>query len=1263
MKAYEDDGTREDMLFSAVYHSAPFHQTLRSTVEAVQGLNKQNSREGVNEKEVVVTLRGLRVLGACVDMGPSIAAKILTVIEPSIVGTLVECVTSVIDDLQRSRSSTPKKLRVAEECLRVVRSIWRYARMLPLSGSSGTSVDNLKNIVEKETRLISHIASFLFNYPNSVDTADKKDTAALRSRGTLLSFTSLALDLLSIETEWARHSDHISSELNVLQALESALEQDLSTLVASSNQFMSTYGFVGFAEAHEGFMVHLQNIKRANLPSSGIPNKLFTTSSPEPFRTIDGHKEVSFLPATQWFGFFQIEGETTAGKDASYAKLAVSYEVLSKELQCLSAWRYFSELFSLLLKKWRRQSSGAPILSMPDGIFSTSMTSETLRALHKNLSHIELAQLEASPALFVDEILALASDSAALVLSFARVEDSAYSISTEDWIDTLVLISESSKKVLEVLRGYSMVRRASNTIARCGFPVTNHLNAFFKLQECSFVLQQLLASARAISASRKDNAILSYHMKSRSDGVRIELATTACKVIRTIEGWASSSAKSNGTRGTSEEDRRKYRSCFCTCVSLLGSLITEDESDPSMEGRRSYTLKLHAVFRDFDIVRSLVLHAGLASTPDVWSTNVSGANAESNARLSLDVKEAALVLSVFNLFTAIAVGGDPSMLSLLVEGNSSLLLSRNAILSFWGKAHSKVTAFPLRGYVPEGAHGHGQSASSNTGARYAGLDDPAHLVWRAGLKFIAATLRSSSRNVDVGDGTMSRYCSVALDFLMSNREPVLAALKQCSSVTFGSKSFVFTLNSLREATLIMSVVSELNSRAVVDTFKRACPDLYNTLIGEAKSLVASISSFLGASGASRELFRAMADFEGGDGMAGDQGYHFGALSPVYQVLSSGVPNAKHEAIRYSHFVSRCSAAVTREDHESQLTFPPRWKRTSRGGSSTDPQSVTSLEHNCRSSVTSEFSLELELAAAECLCFAVSIVWKTHPASNSFVMFSEEEAARLDAMPFVRPGMVVAFRERDSHEGVLVSTTRENNSLGAIHFGQVLSCDTVHRVWHVRLMNRSSDGGAETCYVSDFQLAGIEDTTKRCCILNFSPAPETSSELESVGSSISVGHLILALRWCHQAYSELRGETPRGGAGTVVSRLAELVTAFVGMELSIHREIGSQHSASKPDADKIIAAQLLDLFGETSEFGVRAAESFSDPTARRHGRLKEVVCDSVWEAIRQQLCNELDRATNDIEAKQREKGNDAIEGGRYTGIRRSGNQSPFRGMGV
>jgi hypothetical protein len=105
----------------------------------------------------------------------------------------------------------PKKLRVAEVCLRVVRSIWRYLIMLPLSGSSGTSVDDLKDIVEKEARLVRHIASFVFNYPKDVDSMDKRDTAALRSRGILLSFTSLALDLLTIETERARNSDSTSS--------------------------------------------------------------------------------------------------------------------------------------------------------------------------------------------------------------------------------------------------------------------------------------------------------------------------------------------------------------------------------------------------------------------------------------------------------------------------------------------------------------------------------------------------------------------------------------------------------------------------------------------------------------------------------------------------------------------------------------------------------------------------------------------------------------------------------------------------------------------------------------------------------------------------------------------------------------------------------------------------------------------------------------------------------------------------------------------
>ena len=1235
-KSQAVEGTADDMLFSAVYHSVPFHQTIESTVQRAQRLAESTDAGDANESDLGLGLRGLRLLAACMEMGSSIASKLMKVTDPSIFANLADVVTLILGSLHGSSDGmTLNKLKIAEACSQVLRSVWRYARMPP-SGGNGIEADNLKTTVEKEKRLLSQLASFIFNSPLSFDTADKNDTLTQQSRGILLSLKSIVLDILTIEIDWARSRDRISSELSVVQALESAMEQDLSRLVALSKQFMTTHGLLAFAETHGTVATYFRKIDRVSLPSSGIPIRLITAPNPDPLRAVPTNGGILSLPESLWLASLPNGSEEASGELGNYAKLMLSYKVLSKELDCLSAWRYFSEIISVLLKKWRRQSSGAAILSMPDGTFSISMALETLRGLHENIGYVELAHLKAPFELLRDETLKLASASAALLLTFTfRAEDSAFVMSTEDWIEALGLVSQSTKKFLGILREHTMVRNDHGNPHRACLILEKMTYTRLVLQSSPIILQQLLASARAISMTRTDTASLSYEAKNRSDGIHVELATTACKVVRALESWATSSQKAT-------EERRKYRSCFFTCVSLLTSLFINDDSP--LEGQRSYILKLHSTLSEFDTIRSLVFHASLASTPVARLTNNFASNAGPAA--TWDEGESALVLSVLDLFTAIAAGGDSSMLSLLVEGKASLVVLRNPILTSWQESHSTISPFPLRGYIPEGARTHQQTAlSTGTTAMYAGLDDPTHTLWRASLKFIASTLRSASRNADTRDGTMSRYCTVAFDFLLSNRESVLSALRTCSSVSFGSKSFVFTLNALREATLIISILSELTSRAHVDAFKRACQELYSDLIREAKSLVVSIGSFLGASGSSRELFRAMADFDTGDGL------------PVYHVISGGVPNAKHEAIRYSHFVSRCSAAVTREDHESQSTFPPQWEHTLRRGSISDPHSVSSLEHNCRSSVTSNFAFKVEHAAAECLFFALSTVWKSHPASTSFVMFSEQEASRLDALPLVRPGMIIAFRAADGGEFL---STSEKDSPGSMYFGQVLHCDTVHRAWNVGLMNGPSSDGAATCFVSESQLAGIEDTNKRRCILSFVPAPESSSELEGMGASISVGHLLLVLRWCSQMSLEARGDESRRGVESLASRLAELTTAVLGTELSIHHEIGSQHSTMTPEAEKILAAQLLDLFGETSELGFE--EAFG-PAAARHGRLKSVVDDSVWQAVRRQILNELDRAITDIQAKRNGKNMSAIEGGWYTGMRSSGNASPFRGLGM
>ena len=100
-----------------------------------------------------------------------------------------------------------------------------------------------------------------------------------------------------------------------------------------------------------------------------------------------------------------------------------------------------------------------------------------------------------------------------------------------------------------------------------------------------------------------------------------------------------------------------------------------------------------------------------------------------------------------------------------------------------------------------------------------------------------------------------------LSILSTNFETLIVCLKQITA----SKDFMLTINVLREASLILSIISELCNYGAVDSFKRVHEGLYDNFIRESKALVVRLSIFLGASASSREIFRAMADFESTDG--------------------------------------------------------------------------------------------------------------------------------------------------------------------------------------------------------------------------------------------------------------------------------------------------------------------------------------------------------------------------------------------------------------
>jgi len=477
-----------------------------------------------------------------------------------------------------------------------------------------------------------------------------------------------------------------------------------------------------------------------------------------------------------------------------------------------------------------------------------------------------------------------------------------------------------------------------------------------------------------------------------------------------------------------------------------------------------------------------------------------------------------------------------------------------------------------------------------------------------------------------------------------------------------------TLNTLREASLILSLVSELCSRSAREHFRRSYQSIHDEFSRASVPVVVSICSFLGAAGASRELFQALADIDAAADVGGNinQGAHFTPLSPVHQLFAGGVQNAKHEAIRYSHFASRYCSAVTQDDYKALNTFSNTSNHISGEGSLDDPRSASKFERNCRTSMTSAFAYRMEKAAADCLFNAVSVLWQTHPAVSSFVMFSQEEALRIDAMALVKPGMVIGFRGDSKRCGHWRSILLHEHYAN-VSFARVLHCNTVDQAWLVRTLGGgSSEGESVEQLVRGKQIAGMEDMAKRRCILGYSPSPESSAEVEASVRSITTGHLILALRWCHQHYVDDAGESNCNNSRKFVQRLAEQLCMLLGTELSIHAEIGSAADELKTCDSELLYAQILDLFRDCAECGGHSTEDSSQinvagPCRRRDGRLKMILSNSVWISIRRQLCHEL--ASADAKLKSGQDRNAGAGDSWFSSVRRSGNRSPFRGLGI
>ncbi|GAX19073.1 hypothetical protein FisN_3Lh008 [Fistulifera solaris] len=711
----------------------------------------------------------------------------------------------------------------------------------------------------------------------------------------------------------------------------------------------------------------------------------------------------------------------------------------------------------------------------------------------------------------------------------------------EDWADIIRLVTNCCRKIVQ---GTSYV---SATDAFAG-------------------VEQLLAYAATLL-----NEVHPVFANSSETDILISLADIACQIVEMISRYHMSSG-----------DHGSHLHCLTVCISVLAALIIQEEP-PNMlwRGESEFSERIFQLLKEYDVIQNLAARISFAVTNDGSSTDQDVTSPCDSTHL------------VLALLSKIASIGDADMLSLLVGSELARLLPKPVHFSI----HS-VGCFSMRGYIAKAKSSQKGSRdetqlSRNPRSLEQGRDDPLHKVWRASITFLAAGLRSATAQ-DCDEVTRERYVILALDFLTANAETIRTCLKQCSSILFDQEYPVLTMTLLEEAGLILSLAGELCSNDTLKTFQRKYRSLYNMFLNFCKTLLVSLSSFICSSSTSRELFRCIDEVEDADTMALDSISHISDLGILFFTLAGGISNARHEAIRHSHFASRCSAPVTPDDVSKQASFPPGFESDARLRTNSDPNSLYSLERNCREAVNNTFSLQMELQAARVLCHVVHILLRAHPAATSLVMLLGD--AHHDAMQIIREG---------SHVALQVDPRSPTITLA-----EIVRCDTVNRRWEVCSWQK---GSSIYSVVSRKQIVGVEDVSLRQAILDSAPAPRSSAELAKSVGAASLGHLILALRWCR--YSDIVED-----GYPVAKRLAELCTFLLTTEISMHRESGTFLST------ETLCLQLMDLYGEEEEFATLLKDFLGPLSEDRRGQLQSILDREVWSMAREQLYDEIHEAT-------------------------------------
>jgi len=691
----------------------------------------------------------------------------------------------------------------------------------------------------------------------------------------------------------------------------------------------------------------------------------------------------------------------------------------------------------------------------------------------------------------------------------------------------------------------------------------------------------------------------------------------------------------------------------------------------------AYGVDFAACLKERNAIHFLQYHLGTASTVASLTYQPVYAGSSTHTVTVIHNNAVDVVRLITTFFHALTDTGSTNLdvLLLLTENKCFRSLIDNPLLKTSCKSwtsNSRLTGHEVigvtrhRGYYtsfPQQSAG----ALSTSKTRPSSRKDPVHYIWREVITIFSSLLRSvrcqAQTYAKVDEPILRRLVPVTgtvLDFVCSYQDDLFScfssmlsearaqsnlsrkggkAKSSSFSSSIQSSTFAFTSNLLKESADISSLFAELCKGDIKNEFAHQCGGIHEKLLSACRELTVNMSSFLGSIGNARELIYALSSAS--TIMLGQQP---SAMFDAHPLLADGIPNARHEALRNAHFAHSCCILATAVDFSNShiattTTVEARAKDKS-------------LEQNFQIHVNNKFIADAELVAGHCLFNALSVLSDTHPASESFILFSNEEASRLDVSTVISPGTMVAIRSQtgaQQFQRYLAQSPGEN-----VQYARTLGCDRSTRTISVEY----PDSGIIERHVPWSCIVGMEDTSRRETAFTYGPIPKSIADADTRGLP-SLGHLMLSLKWSRHVAS-ISLDNANNCPMYLIKCVAERAATLLCTEVLLHDELRDR--GSRDDTTRKVEMQLLDLFeyADTENTGLSPAPV---PSNRRSKSLSLAIGPDILSTVQKNLKRQLQAAFDLREEEQKiwEQNNTGWDNTSFWGssTKRQGRRSPFR----